>query len=343
MNCKQLNSIGLEEVLAALGHLPARQNEKEAWYFSPFGSEFQASFKVDKPNNVWYLFSEGVGGTTTDFIQKYLNTSVKGVLEWASQQNFSSFPQQNNIIIRKTLPEYRIEKVMDLTHPYLIGYLRERGLSSKIDSYVKEIWFRIKDKPYYAIGFQNRSGGWELRNPYYKGALVNKDVSVLYISPAIRNAGNLKVHPDDELPVYHDGIQDRKIVVVEGFMDALSFIDLQKGYQGALLILNSTSLLKTAIEILSSFSEINLFLDNDESGRNCTAIILRSFPHARDFSHLYLDHKDLNQYLISKRQEQALSAQNVGNTYQKEAGSAEQKEDCNKETNRLKKGVRRKM
>lgn len=52
MNCKQFNSILLEEILLYLGYLPTRQNKKEAWYLSPFANESQASFKLNKRNNV---------------------------------------------------------------------------------------------------------------------------------------------------------------------------------------------------------------------------------------------------------------------------------------------------
>ncbi len=342
MNCKQLNSVGLEEVLAFLGHLPTRQNEKEAWYPNPFASENQASFKVDKPKNLWYLFSEGVGGTTTDFIQKYFNTSLKGALAWASGQNFSSFHQQSERN-RKIPTEYKIKKVLDLTHPNLSQYLRERGLSSKIYPYIKEVWFTIKDKSYYAIGFENWSGGWELRNPYYKGALLNKDISIIHIDTAIKNAGNQQLRPARVLPVHHGRNLDGKIVVMEGFIDALSFLEMKDSYQGDLLVLNSTSLLKIAIQILKGYTEISLFLDNDKAGKKCTAMIIDTFPHAKDFSHLYADHKDLNQYLIEKRQRQTLSAQNERNASQKEASCEEQKENCKEETNRIKKGVRKKM
>ena len=48
MNCKQFNSISLEEVLQILGHLPTKQTEKEAWFLNPFSTENQASFKLDK-------------------------------------------------------------------------------------------------------------------------------------------------------------------------------------------------------------------------------------------------------------------------------------------------------
>ena len=76
MNCKQFNIINLEEVLLKLGHLPTKQNEKEAWFLNPFSTENHASFKLDKRNNVWYLHSEGIGGNNIDFMKKYLNASI---------------------------------------------------------------------------------------------------------------------------------------------------------------------------------------------------------------------------------------------------------------------------
>lgn len=343
MNCKQLNTIALEEVLRALGHLPTKQTEKEAWYLNPFAVESQASFKVDRPMNLWYLFSEGAGGTTTDFMQKYLNTSVKGVLEWASQQNFSSFHQQINSSIRKVSPEYRIEKVIALTNPKLINYLRDRGLSSKVDRYVKEIWYTNKDKHYYTIGFQNRSGGWELRNPYHKGSLLNKDISILQISPAIKNAENLKVYPDRALAVSHDNIPDRKVVVLEGFMDALSFIELKSNYQGDLLVLNSASLLKLAIKLLKGYNEISLFLDNDKAGRKCTKEIVKAYPHAKDFSNIYSEHKDLNEYLMEKRGQKFVATPKTESAAKQENECAEKQESCKEEKNRPTKGLRRRM
>ena len=101
MNCKQFNSIKLEEVLVSLGHHPTKQNEKEAWYLNPFSTEKQASFKLNKRSNVWYLHSQGIGGANIDFMTKYLNSSVKEVLEWAEKQNFSSFQQQNVFSFKK--------------------------------------------------------------------------------------------------------------------------------------------------------------------------------------------------------------------------------------------------
>lgn len=329
MNCKQLNSIGLEEVLAFLGHLPTRQNEKEAWYLSPFGPESHASFKVDRPKNLWYLFSEGAGGTTTDFIQKYFQTSVKGALEWASEQDFSSFHPQIKAPAPKSELNYHIDRIVDIQNVNLMRYLHERGLSAKVYPLIKEIWFTMDSKKLYAIGFKNRLDGWEVRNAFYKGALSRKDISVLSFPIEANSTSADKA--------------GQQVAVFEGFMDALSFAQMQKDYKGDLLILNSVALLKRAIEKLAGYSQIRLFLDNDSAGRKCTAKIMVAYPQAIDYSYLYQAHKDLNEYIVEKRQRHALSAQNVGNAPQKEAGSTEQKEDCKEETNSIKKGVRRRM
>lgn len=332
MNCKQLNSIGLEEVLAFLGHLPIRQNDKEAWYISPFGPESHASFKVDRPKNLWYLFSEGAGGTTTDFIQRYFHTSVKGALEWASDQNFSSFHQQTKTL--KPHPIYRIDRIMDIAHPNLLSYLHQRGLSDKVYPFIKELWFTTNNKQLYAVGFKNNSDGWELRNDFYKGALLKKDISVL---PFFSNAESINSNETN-----HNAARG-KVAVFEGFTDALSFIEMQKSFQGDLLILNSTAMLKKALALLDSYSEISLFLDNDKAGMQCKDTIIDHFPHAKDFSHIYSDHKDLNQYLTTKRQQHAHETINTQITTAAKNEQTEKQNECKEETNRIRKVMRRRM
>ncbi|WP_333852784.1 toprim domain-containing protein [Epilithonimonas sp.] len=286
MNCKQFNSISLEEVLLSLGHLPTKQNEKEAWYLNPFASESQASFKLDKRINAWYLHSEGIGGNNTDFMKKYLNTTVNEVLIWVEKQNFSSFHHQRQI--KKSEPNYTIDQILDLQNPNLKQYLQGRGLSPKVYDHIKEVRFTIGSKKLYAIGFENLSGGFELRNAFYKGSLLKKDVSLIDLSINDQNISN---------------IQDRDvkgIAVFEGFMDALSFIELQKSFSGDILVMNSIALLNKSIEHLKNYPDIHLFLDNDNAGIKCRSEIIKFFPEAKDHSGIYSKHKDLNEYLIHR-------------------------------------------
>ncbi len=286
MNYKQFNSISLEEVLLSLGHHPTKQNEKEAWYLNPFASESQASFKLDKRINAWYLHSEGVGGNNTDFMKKYLNTSVNEVLDWAAKQNFSSFHQQQQI--RKSETNYRIDEILHLQNLNLKQYLQGRRLSPKVYDYIKEVRFTIGSKKLYAVGFENLSGGFELRNAFYKGSLLKKDVSIIDLSINGQNISN---------------IQDRDVkgvAVFEGFMDALSFIELQKSFAGDILVMNSIALLNKSVEHLKNYHHINLFLDNDSAGIKCKSEIIKSFPEAKDHSGIYSNHKDLNEFLIHR-------------------------------------------
>lgn len=282
MNCKQFNSVKLEEVLVSLGHHPTKQNEKEAWFLNPFSKENQASFKLDKRNNVWYLHSEGIGGNNIDFMMKYLNDSVKEVLEWAEKQNFSSFQPQNGIRLKNSKPNYQITEIKKLQNEHLKSYLHQRGLSKVVYPLVKEIHFTIGEKKLYAIGFENFSGGWELRNSFYKGSLQKKDISIVNLNNENQNETG------------------KRIVVFEGFMDALSFVEMKPFFIGDLLVMNSISLLNRTKEYLKNYSEINLFLDNDKAGETCKNEILKSFPEAKNHSEIYALHKDLNDYLQFK-------------------------------------------
>ena len=279
MNCKQFNSISLEEVLQILGHLPTKQTEKEVWYRNPFATENQASFKLDKRNNIWYLHSEGIGGNNIDFMKKYLKSSVKEVLEWTEKQNFSSFQPQNVIQKQNSLNQnYQITEIKELQNENLKSYLHQRGLSPTVYSLVKEVHFAIGEKKLYAIGFENLSGGWELRNQFYKGSLLKKDISVVNLN------NNLK--------------KNKNVVVFEGFIDAMSFVEMKPFFNGDLLVMNSVSLLNRTNEFLKNYSEIHLFLDNDKAGENCKTSILKSFPEAKNHSEIYALHKDLNEYFV---------------------------------------------
>ena len=280
MNCKQFNSIKLEEVLVSLGHHPTKQNEKEAWYRNPFATENQASFKLDKRNNIWYLHSEGIGENNIDFMKKYLKSSVKEVLEWTEKQNFSSFQPQNVIQKQNSLNQnYQITEIKELQNENLKNYLHQRGLSQIIYPLIKEVHFTIGEKNLYTIGFENRSGGWELRNSFYKGSLLKKDISLINLNNQTEN---------------------KNVAVFEGFMDALSFVEMKPFFNGDLLVMNSISLLNKTKDHLKNYSEIHLFLDNDKAGENCKTSILKSFPEAKNHSEIYALHKDLNDYLQFK-------------------------------------------
>lgn len=96
--------------------------------------------------------------------------------------------------------------------------------------------------------------------------------------------------------------KNKNVVVFEGFLDALSFVEMKRFFKGDLLVMNSISLLNKTKNHLQNYSDINLFLDNDRAGETCKNSILKSFPEAKDYSGIYALNKDLNDYLLSKIQ-----------------------------------------
>ena len=282
MNCKQFNSISLEEVLQILGHLPTKQTEKEAWFLNPFSTENQASFKLDKRNNIWYLYSEGIGGNNTDFIIKYLNASVKEVLEWAENQIFSSFHQQNfpNQKLENLHKNYEIIEVKEIQHPALMEYLRTRKVENQTE-FLKEIHYQMNDKNYFGIGFKNNSGGYEIRNKYSKICLGKKDVSTIK-----NGSGNVKIF--------------------EGFFDFLSFKNIENFLEkepSDYIILNSVSMIHNIKNSLGNYENIELYFDNDEAGNRAVKMLKNELENIEDCRVLYSDLKDLNEYLTQQTNE----------------------------------------
>ena len=279
MNCKQFNTVSLEEVLQILGHLPTKQTEKEAWFLNPFSKENHASFKINKNLNYWYLHSEGIGGKNVDFMKKYLNASVKEVLEWAENQNFSSFQQQktSNSKLENLSKNYEIIEIKNVQHPALLEYLKERNVENQTQ-FLQEIHYRMNDKNYFGIGFKNDSGGYEIRNKYSKICLGKKDVST------IKNGSeNLKIF--------------------EGFFDFLSFKNVENFLEkkpSDYLILNSVSMIHNIKNSLGDYENIELYLDNDEAGNRAVEILKSENKNVEDCRILYSGFKDLNDWLIHK-------------------------------------------
>ena len=279
MNCKQFNTIPLEEVLLSLGHLPTKQNEKEAWYLNPFATESQASFKINKSLNKWYLFSEGIGGNNVDLLKKYLNKTTSEVLIWAEDQSFSSF-QNQNIPYQKfenSSKNYEILDVKEIQHPALLEYLRERKVENQTQ-FLYEIHYRMKDKNNFGIGFKNDSGGYEIRNKYSKICLGRKDVST------IKNGAE-------------------SLRVFEGFFDFLSFKNVENFLvkePSDYLISNSVSMISNIKNSLENYENIELYFDNDDAGNRAVEMIKNENKNAEDCRVLYSDFKDLNDWLVHK-------------------------------------------
>ncbi|WP_437396181.1 CHC2 zinc finger domain-containing protein [Flagellimonas lutimaris] len=276
LDCEKARNIDIVSTLANLGHFPVRKTEKEAWFLSPFRSETQASFKVSLKKNYWIDFGTFEGGSTIDLIMKMENCSIKEALDQLSgNMGHFSFHRRPN----PTKKEHRanpieIIEVKEIEHQALQNYLSSRKISTKtVRKLCKEVHYTIGDRKYFAIGLQNRSGGWELRNRYWKGSTSPKDVSLT-------------------------GNRSKKLAITEGMFDMLTLLELRPEILNThdLLVLNTTAFVKRMIFEIGDYENVELFLDRDKTGLGMTELLLEKCPNSRDMSSLYGGFKDINEW-----------------------------------------------
>ncbi|MDL5514145.1 toprim domain-containing protein [Arenibacter sp. M-2] len=276
--CERARAFPIEKALAKLGHFPTRTSVKEAWFLSPFRSETQASFKVSRTLNRWYDHGAGTGGNVIDLVCLLNRSTVREALDWLENGQISlSFHQHRfNEFNEEGI---KIREVKILGHNALQEYVEVRGISLPTAlGLCREVHYSLRDKMYFAIGLKNDSGGWELRNKYYKNSSSPKDITY------IKN-GN------------------RRLIVTEGMLDMLSLMERDKKLRGEndLLILNSLAFVEKIPGLFENYKSIALYLDNDKAGKSATKILMEQSPKCRDMSNLYKDFKDVNAWWMSKK------------------------------------------
>ena len=278
LTCERARAFPIKKALAKLGHFPTRSTEKEAWFLSPFRSETQASFKVSKKLNRWYDHGAGKGGNVIDLICQINKSSVSEALKFLEEgQTSFSFQQQPPVRIQKNTG-IKILHESPIRHYGLLNYIFERKISiSTASTICREVHYLHKGRRYFAIGLKNGSGGWELRNKYYKNSSSPKDIT------HIKNGNG-------------------KLIVTEGTFDLLSILEgtQESNSEYDFLVLNSTALVKKAIKLMDLYDRIDLYLDNDSTGKATTQNLLAHFNNCLDKSSLYEGFKDMNEWLIFK-------------------------------------------
>lgn len=137
----------------------------------------------------------------------------------------------------------------------------------------KEARFTHNGKRYFAIAFPNMSGGYEIRNRYFKGCIAPKEIS------HIRQSGEPK----------------GTCFIFEGFMDYLSFLTLRlescpqypEFDRQDYMVLNSVANVSKALYPLGSYERIHCFLTMtvqewkpfSKSARNTTAPSIYGMLH----------------------------------------------------------------
>lgn len=280
MNIAQAKKIHITDFLQKIGYVPQSKKESYWMFLALYRGDHNPSLKVDLNLNIWYDFGSGRTGGIIDLAMVIYNTTdISTCLKNISnaicfdEKPIFSFHKQNIAVENKN--EIEITKVLPLAHPALLQYLQERHINIDVaKATCKQIHYNIKDKNYFAIGFQNNSGGWELRNKYFKGC-SGKDITTI------------------------DGVGEG-CVLFEGFFDYLSYLSLpHNNATSNVCVLNTVINLEKSKDFLRKQKNTSAFLDNDAAGRTAVAELQGEGLGVVDESNMYSQYNDLNDYLCS--------------------------------------------
>lgn len=294
MTIAEAKQVRIVDFLTQLGHRARYIKSEQYWYLSPLREERTPSFKVNDRLNEWYDFAEATGGDLVE-LGKYLyqTDSVSEVLAYLERHTRGMELPKIRV---PTVPPRPVESemknliIVPLRHHALLSYLHSRKIDADIGRmFCREVHYELRYRRYFALAFGNISGGYEVRNAYYKGCINSKDISLIG-------------HSCGE-------IQNR-VCLFEGFMDFLSYLTLKQGGDDAVcidqpcdyLVMNSVNNLKKALMHLQGYQHIHCYLDNDLAGQKTVETIAGLYgDRVSNEAVRYTEYKDLNDYLRGKK------------------------------------------
>lgn len=293
MNIAQIKQIDLVDYLKAIGFSPTKESAKSAWYHAPYREDRTPSFKVNKDKNMWYDFGTAQSGDIIDLAELlHQSKDVSRLLKLIEGAAPALAPRIRTPISPngERLPDqFRNVRVVDLNHEALKSYLQSRDIDLDIgECECKEVHYTCHKKEYFAVAFPNIAGGYEVRNPYFKGCIAPKDISIIRKSERLKRGC---------------------CCLFEGFMDYLSYLTLVK--LGRItersefmdyIVLNSVSNISRGIETIKKYEVVHCYLDNDDAGRRAVDTLQELLGNrVCDMFAAYPLYKDLNDFLRNKK------------------------------------------
>jgi len=284
LNAKELKEQGsIVDLLKRLGYDPVRKTGKEHMYRSMLRDGDQTpSLSVDDKIGAWYDHGSGKGGNIIDFGLAYWPTMTfnEVIARLQTECNVSPREQRN---LRPRIPvkarNYFIDRISALgTNPAISNYLLGRGIFETARGRLSEVYYFVESngdrKPFFAAGWQNEAGGWEVRNKYFKGCLGSK--AITFIQGDTKHA-----------------------VLFEGYINYLSWLSEHKEAMQSVIILNTLSLLKEGIIKAKQFSKLDIYFDRDPSGFQAAKDLIAALPYGVDRSSAFEGFNDYNDKLVA--------------------------------------------
>ncbi|QXV63657.1 toprim domain-containing protein [Mucilaginibacter sp. 21P] len=279
--------------LASLGYQPVRRTGKDKMYLSMLrDNDTSPSLSVNDELGVWFDHGTGKGGTIIDlgmaiWTQLTFGEVVRKIYQTCNLPVAGERPRRPRVAVK--VPNYIVMETKPIGgNPVITDYLQQRRVFEAGRNSLQEVYYFIKDekglkKDYYAAGWKNEKGGWEVRNRYFKGCLGNKAIT---FEPG---------HP-------------KNVAVFEGYLNYLSWKTEHPAADHSVIVLNSIALLRQGIAKAKSYSSIDIYFDRDASGFQATKDFCLALPYAIDRSSVFAGFNDYNDKLTASMRPECLSA-----------------------------------
>lgn len=270
------------EYLAQLGIFPVCKKSSYALFHAPYRVDKNPSCIVYRNTNTFLDLSTRQKGDIIELVKLMNCCDFKQAVEHLENKTGNCVKLQ--YVDTERTPLISVLETMKISSWHLKNYLKGRMITPSVaEKYCCEVRYVIGDNIYYAIGFKNDKGGYELRSRKYKGC-TSKDITTI-----IENA---------DCPDY---------MVFEGFFDFLSYKVIYSEKAINAIILNSVCNLKHAIRKLELLEARNVYVcgDTDTEGVKVYEELKEKYgDRCIDMSCFYAKHecKDLNDYLVKIQQ-----------------------------------------
>lgn len=180
-----------------------------------------------------------------------------------------------------------IKRVSDLSTPALIRYVESRSIPISL---ARKLHYTRKtettESNFYAVGFRNETGGFELRSEKFKGCIGSKDIRFLPGQSSLTNGCGV-------------------LILFEGFFDFLAFLAHKRLTHTPYdtIVLNSTSQLNRALPIISNYNSIVCYFDNDLAGERAYVKIIEEtrITTINASAKYFPNYKDYNDFLCQQK------------------------------------------
>ncbi len=244
--------VPLSMLLLRLGYQPAKSSGDEQLYLNVLrDTETSPTFAINTRLGMWFDRLTKKSGDIIDFGMAYWSDlSSDQVIEKISQ--LCDRPQETAVRDQSRgrkrravkIPYYHIAEIRPIgCNPEITAYLQSQGIWEISIGQLKEVYYYVVDekhrrKDFFAAGWQNENGGWEVIGRNFAGCLGRRGMTFI---------------PGDI----------NSLILFEDYISYLSWKYANRTADQSILVMNAPEFLPAAKSRAAKFREVAVFFEKE--------------------------------------------------------------------------------